>query len=107
MSLLCSTAEKVHNQDLSVLATKVEKDPLNCMDCESETFVEKLIPRDKFSSQRCCFTPADSLSLQIYIRFDPEDVGGYGAPSCGYPASCVVSTSFPQIVSSVSGPGGR
>ena len=28
MSLLCSTAEKVHNQDLSVLVTKVE-DPLN------------------------------------------------------------------------------
>ena len=35
MSLLCSTAEKVHNQDLSVLATKLEKDPLNGMDCES------------------------------------------------------------------------
>ena len=29
MSLLCSTAEKAHNQDLSALVTKVEEDPLN------------------------------------------------------------------------------
>ena len=41
MSLLCSTAEKVHNQDLSALVTKVEEDPLNGTGfVEVRTFIE-------------------------------------------------------------------
>ena len=46
MSLLCSTAEKVHNQDLSALVTKVEEDPLNGTGfVKVRTFVEELILR--------------------------------------------------------------
>ena len=41
MSLLCSTAEKVHNQELSALVTKVEEDPLNgTLFVKVRTFVE-------------------------------------------------------------------
>ena len=46
MSFLCSTAEKVHDQDLSALVTKVEEDPLNGTGfVKVRTFVEKLILR--------------------------------------------------------------
>ena len=46
MSLLCSTAKKVHNQDLSALVTKVEEDPLNGTGfVKVRTFIEELISR--------------------------------------------------------------
>ena len=46
VSLLCSTAEKVHNQDLSALVTKVEEDPLNGTGfVKVRTFIEELILR--------------------------------------------------------------
>ena len=46
MSLLCSTAEKAHNQDLSALVTKVEEDPLNGTGfVKVRTFIEELILR--------------------------------------------------------------
>ena len=52
MSLLCSTAEKVHNQDLSALVTKVEEDPLNGTGfVKVRTFIEELILRLQKESQ--------------------------------------------------------
>ena len=53
MSLLCSTAEKAHNQDLSALVTKVEEDPLNGTGfVKMRTFIEELILRLQKESRK-------------------------------------------------------
>jgi predicted nucleic acid-binding Zn-ribbon protein len=91
MSLLRSTAEKVHNQDLSALVAKVEEDPLNGAGfVKVRTLIEELIlrlqkeSREEQSHDSWCkseTSKAATLKTEAQVSIDKNTVKKEGLES--------------------------